>query len=282
MTENAFFRLTLPLRFPVIARRCMFAVLVAVALCAQSLTPAPQQPSWLLNRSDFITEGDLPSHFASTLKQMGARMTGAGKGQVILDGTITDGRGSRSAQLVIQSPGYLAYREGLGRAVAFDGAGFQTKTGAPTADDDAISESLLAHFPDTICLQLAAGGSYRRIGTHFRVDGSKGGNYTGPYWTVYAFSPTKRPGLTAGKALQQELFIAIDERTGFISEVRIVVNSALRQQRVTQTQFENWTQHGDQWFPGKITRIEDGKQVLAFQVLQAGVAAAGPATLFKP
>ncbi len=104
-----------------------------------------------------------------------------------------------------------------------------------------------------VCLQVATGGSYRRIGNHFRTDSSRGGNYTGSYWTLLAFSPKVRQGLVADKALQQELFIAVDEKTGFIAEVKTVVTSGTKQQQVNQTQFTSWTQQSGQWYPATIT-----------------------------
>ena len=187
--------------------------------------------------------------------------------------------------LTIQAPGYLSYREGQGRAVVLNDSGVQAKGAVAAGDDDAVMETLLGHFPDTVCLQAATGGSLRRIGGHFRADNSTGSNYTGPYWTILAFSPSPRKGLAAGKALQQELFIAIDEATGFIAEVRTVVNTGPASrtvQQVNQTQFSNWFQQGDQWFPGKITRLESGKQTLSFQVQQAAVGTAAAVSAFIP
>jgi hypothetical protein len=236
---------------------------------------------WLLNQATLIGLGDIPSHLAMSLEHSGARMMSAAKAQMTINGTVTDGKGSRSAQIVIQAPGYMSYREGQGRAVVFNGNAFQATSGAPSAGDDPVMESLLAHFPDAVCLQAATGGSYRRLGTHFRPDGSKGGSYTGPYWTILAFSPRTRQGLPRGKALQQDLFVAIDEQTGLISEIRVVSKTG-SQQQVIQTQFTAWTQQGDQWFPGKITRLENGKQTLSFQLQQASVGTAVPTTVFIP
>ncbi len=265
------------------ARGCLLAALSATVLHGQGQgSGAAPPPGWLLNHGSLILPGDLPSHLATSLEQTGARMMSADKAQITLTGTVTDGQGSRPAQFTIQAPGYLVYREGQSRAIAFDGNGTQSIAGALTSDDEAVMESLLAHFPDMVCLQVATGGGYRRVGSHFRTDNSKGGNYTGAYWTLLAFSPRKRQGLTAGKALQQELFIAIDERTGFIAEVRTAVSTGPKQQQVNETQFTNWTQQGDQWFPGKISRLESGKQVLSFQVQQAAVGPAGPPTMFVP
>jgi hypothetical protein len=177
----------------------------------------------------------------------------------------------------------MAYRENQGHSVIFNDNGFQGNAGAPGLSDDPIMESLLAHFPDAICLQVASGGSYRRIGSHFRADGSKGGAYTGPYWTVLAFSPRSRPGLAKGRALQQEIFIAIDEKTGLIAEIRAVVSPGPKQPpQITQTQFSGWAQKAGQWFPAKIVRLENGKQTLSFQLQQATVGVAAAATTFVP
>jgi hypothetical protein len=242
-----------------------------------------QQPGWLFNQASLIAPGVLPSHLAISLQQTGARMMTTDKAQVALTGSITDSQGTRSAQFTIQAPGYMMYRDSTGHAVVFNGTSLASTGGtALSSSDAAIAESLLAHFPDMVCLQVATGGSYRRIGSHFRTDGSTGGTYTGPYWTVLAFAPAARQGLTAGAALQQQLFIAIDESTGFISEVRMAVNTGSQQLQITQTQFANWTNQSGQWYPGSIVRLVNGKQVFSFQAQAITVGAAGPTTAFIP
>lgn len=213
---------------------------------------------------------------------MGARMQKAEKAQVTLLGTVTDSEGSRPAQIIVQSPGYFAYREGSGRAVTFNGTTFKTKSEQATDSDDAVQESLLSHLPDSVLLQIANGGSLRRIGSHFRTDGGNNRNSSGPYWTVFAFSPKRRPELPAGKALQQPMFIAIDEQTGLISDVRVVVRTSANVETVTQTQFSHWTKQGDQWFPGKIVRLENGKKTLTFLTRQASTGPALAVTEFEP
>jgi hypothetical protein len=233
-------------------------------------------------KSDFIEAGDLPPHLLAVLEKTGKRMTSPLTAQVSLTGTITDANGTRTGQINVQAPGLLSYREGQSRSVTFNGTAFRTKSGQRNTDDDRVLESLLAHFPDAVCLQVAAGGSYRRVGTHFRTDDGKTKGYRGPYWSVLAFSPATRKGLARGKALQQNLFIAIDETSGLISEVRVVEKSSATQQTVVQTQFTNWTQQGEQWYPGQIVRLEDGKQSLSFRVQQFAVGPAGPLSAFEP
>jgi hypothetical protein len=263
-------------------RAALFPIMIGMAALLINTIPCAAQNSWLLNRSDLIRPDDLPPALFTALQKIGGRMMSADKSQVVLAGTTTDGKGSRPAQIIVQSPGYLSYREGQGRAVTFNGAQFQTRSGPPTSDDHRVLESLLAHLPDSVCLQIAAGGSLRRIGGHFRTDDGKAKNYSGPYWTVFTFAPSHRQGLIHGQALQQEIFIAVDEQTGFISEVRTVVTTAPRQQTVTQTQFGSWIQQGDQWFPGTIVRLENGLPVLSFQTQQAIVGPSVAAAVFEP
>jgi hypothetical protein len=201
--------------------------------------------------------------------------------QVTLAGDITDAAGTRAAQIVIQAPGLLSYREGRSRALTFDGSRFGRQSGQAPATDEPVLESLLAQFPDMVCLQFAHGGAWRRIGSHYRTDDGKAAGYTGPYWTLYAFTPEGRPGLQRAQALQQDVFIAIDEKTWFISEVRVVAGTGTGK-TVTQTKFTNWFQQSGQWFPGTIVRLENGSQTLTFQTQQASAGAALGVTAFQP
>lgn len=244
--------------------------------------PSSAQNFSLANGTSFVSPKDLPPLLETSLQIMGGRMMSPDKAQVTLTGTMTDGNGSRAGQITVQAPGLLSYREGQTRALTFDGSQPKSKSGQFTADDEKVFESLLAHFPDAVFLQVATGGTWRRIGSHFRTDDGTTTNYTGPYWTLSAFSPKARQGLTSGKALQQSIFIALDEQTGLLGEVRIVLNQGANQQTVTQTQFSNWIQQGDQWFPGEIVRLENGNQVLSFQTQQASVGVSAAPAAFVP
>ena len=243
---------------------------------------ADDTPGLLLNNSAYISPRDLPSRMAISHEQTGKRMSSADKAQVAITGTITDAKGSRQAQVTIAAPGYMSYREDKGKSLVYDGAGLKGSAGPLVTEEDGLVESLLAHFPDSIYLQFATGGSSRRIGSHFRADGGKAAGYTGPYYTVISFSPAKRTGLEPGKALQQEIFVLIDEKTDLIAEVRTVVNASRGAATVNQTQFGNWRKQDDQWFPNTITRMENGKQIFSFQVLQAVAGPADAAEKFKP
>jgi len=250
----------------------VFAML-ACSVHALAQVAAPPQTGWLRSGA-FIGPGDLPPDLAAALQKLGGRMMSANKANTTIAGTVTDASGSRPATIIVQAPGYLRYTEsGSSRVVTFDGSRFNSKSGPLAADDVRVAESLLASFPDMVFLQLARKGFLRRVGSGFRTDDGRTPNYAGPWWTVYAFGPGAWQGLSTGQPLQQEFLIAIDAQTWLLSEVRVVDNLGAPDQKVTQTQFSGWFQQGDQWFPGTITRLENGQRVLSFQSKQA---AAGP------
>jgi hypothetical protein len=271
-----------PARIAVWRRNRLFlplAVAVGLPICglAQTVTQSPG----LLSSGNLIVPSALPDNFAATLQKMGGRMMNASVAQVTLTGTTTDSKGSRAAQIVVQAPGFMSYREGTSLALTFNGTQWGTSGPVPS-NQEAILESFLAHFPDVVCLQIAGGGIWRRLGSHFRTVAGNPSSYAGPYWTMWEFSPTTRPGLTAGQALQQNVFVAIDESSWLISEVRVVTKAASGPPTVIETQFNNWVQQNGQWCPGQIVRLEGGQQVLSFQTAQCSAGVAAAATTFIP
>lgn len=255
-------------------------VLTVATLISLAVPCLSQEPVSISKGAALIGPSDLPTGLATSHQIMGGRMTNVDQAQIILTGTTTDDSGSRSAQISIQAPGHFSYREGSSKAITFNGNQIQTKNGQAADSDKPVLESLLTDIPDNVFLQIANGGSLRRIGSHFRNDDGKNKVYTGPYWTVFAFEPKRQNAFISGSA-QRPIFIAIDEQTGLIAEIRSVVNSA-GLQTVTQTQFNNWIKQGGQWFPGKIIRLENGKQTLSFQATQATIGPAVPIATFQP
>jgi len=237
--------------------------------------------AWVKNGA-FLIPNSLPGDFESVRQNMGDRLTAAGKAVVQLQGSLTDSGGTRSVTITVQAPGYLLLQDNT-RSIAYDGIQWSVKNGRGGQDDQRAQESLLAHLPDTLLLQLANYGTVRRIGGHFRTDDGKTAKYSGPYWTIYSFTPSVRAGLTKGEALQQGYLVAIDEKTSLISEVRIVVSKAPNQgAQVIQTKFNKWFQQGGQWYPGEILRTENGQQVLKLSVQGGQVGAQVGITSFRP
>lgn len=239
------------------------------------------QNTWQKNGL-LIAKGDLPVEFAACLQKMGGRLMTADKAAITMSGMLTDASGSQSVQITVQAPGYLRFQDGNSRVLTYNGVKWQSKNGKGGQNDSRIEESVLAHLPDAFLLQLANGGAVRRIGGRFRTDNGKTPNYAGPYWSLYGYSPNARPGLALGQPLQQSVFVALDESTLMVSEIRIVVKSQGASPQVTQTKFTNWFQQAGQWYPGAITRVENGLQTLQLTVQQASTGPQAPTATFEP
>jgi hypothetical protein len=207
----------------------------------------------------------------------------ADKAATSMTGTLTDADGTRQVQITVQAPGNLRFQENdTSRVLAFDGINWRSKNGKGGQDDERIQESLLSHFPDTVFLQIANGGSMRKLGTQFRTDNGQTLNYSGPYWTVYEYTPRALQHVPVGKALQQSYLVALDESTWLISEIRIVLKSDGAPLQVTQTKFNNWFQQAGQWYPGQIVRKENGQQVLSLTIQQGSTGSQLAAASFQP
>ena len=249
----------------------IWMALSALVAGAQTSATVAAQTGWL-GSGNLIGPNDLTQDFAAALQKQGGRMASLGVANVTVTGTVTDANGSRLAKITVQAPGYLRYEEpGTSRVLTFDGSTFSSKSGRIAAGDTPTVESLMAGFPDMIFLQLARKGLLRRVGSGFRTDNGKNPNYAGPWWTVSAFSPAVWQGLSKGQPLQKDMLIAIDESSWMLSEVRVTENPGAANQEVTQTQYSGWFQQSGQWFPGKIARLESGREVLRFEAQQASV-----------
>jgi hypothetical protein len=252
--------------------------LVGFLTVLSTLTAAAQ--GIRLRHGTFIASEDLPGEFALSLKKMGSRLMSADKAAIGVAGTLTDDSGTRQVRITVQAPGYLRFQDdGNSDVIAYDGTSWRnTKS---SGGDARIEESLLASFPDAVLLQIASGAGLRRIGGRFRTDDGKTPNYSGPYWTLYEFAPPAHPGLAPGQALQQSQFVALDEKTWLISEVRRVEGSKAAPQ-VTQTKFNNWFEQDGQWYPGEIVRFEQGKQALKLSIHQASTGSQLATSVFQP
>ena len=249
--------------------------LVCIALL---VPPVVAQPAW--SSMGLINASSLPYDLGNSLTAMGSQMQSTGAAQAVFVGVVTDSSGTRTARITVQAPCYVSYQESASRALSFDCNRLKSASGTISAADDPILESLMANLPDTVFLQVAGGGSIRRLPVTFRNDDGTNPNYAGPWWNMYVFNPIPRAALVADGPFQQQLFLAVDSATRLPAEVRVIENERTPTQKVIQTKYSGWFQQAGQWFPGKIVRLEGGLQVLSFQVQQAAVGGATATSAF--
>jgi hypothetical protein len=244
-------------------------------LAALSLALLAAGQGMRLKHGTFIAPDDLPGEFGVSLKKMGGRLTKAENAAVNITGALTDASGTRQVALTIQAPGYLRFQDQKSsQVITYDGAAWRKSRNAE--NDSRIQESLLAHFPDAVLLQMASGGGFRRIGGRFRGDNGRTPGYTGPFMTLYEYAPAARPGLAPGQPLQQGYMVFLDEATFFMSQIRVAGAPG----HTVATRFNKWVEQNGQWYPGEVVRLEDGAEVLKLTVGTATNEAQRPPSAF--
>ena len=258
-------------------RRLILGVLVAACI-----EPKVLAQEWVKDNKYFV-KGGLPGDFERVREVLGQHMTTPANATLRMEGQLTDSSGTRGATITVQAPGYLLLAESNSRTIGYDGDKWKITNGKGPQADAQAQESLLAHLPESFLLQLANNGTVRRIGAHFRTDNGKTPNYTGPYWTIYSFTPSARNGLAHGQALQQGYLVAIDEKTGFLAEVRVIVKTNPNlPPSVTQTKYNKWNTQNGHSYPTEIVRIENGQQTLKFAVQTAQTGPEANIGTFRP
>jgi hypothetical protein len=121
-----------------------------VLLC---MLPVTADEVWVKNGA-YLTSTSLPVDFERVRQNMGDRLTGAGKAMVRLQGLLTDSGGTRSVTIAVPAPGSLLLQDDA-RSMAYDGVLWNVKNGRGGQDDQRVQESLLAHLPGSLLLQLA-------------------------------------------------------------------------------------------------------------------------------
>ena len=125
------------------AQRTLAAATLGLTLPLACLFGQAQSTTWLTNGTTYVGPTDLPQSLAPSLQVMGNRMTSASTALVSLTGTVTDSSGTRPAQILVQAPGYLAYREGSTRAITYNGSQFSTQSGSLSASDEQVAQRQL-------------------------------------------------------------------------------------------------------------------------------------------
>lgn len=149
-------------------RSRLFLAVAAVGLPICGLAQSATQSPGLLPSGSLIVSSELPDNFAATLQKMGGRMMDASVAQVTLAGTTTDSKGSRAAQIIVQAPGLMSYREGTSLALTFGGTQFAS-SGAVPSNQEAILESFWPTFRTLFACSLPAAESGAALAATFAI-----------------------------------------------------------------------------------------------------------------
>ncbi len=241
-------------------RKPLIRVLILALLSACVILAANNPPS------KYVRIGGLPPGWQLPLWKAGDRLQTPGKERLTLAGTVTrKGAADTTFALVHELPNRVRYSEGAtGVATVFDGTQFG-KTGASLqASDSDLIETLVYDSPIWFLYAPSTGLPARKLGSRFRVDPQKGKPYVGPLYDVYVIMvPVQQPG----KIKSQPKVYHVNSNTQMVEMIKY--QKADAPSTTVQIVLGNWTTVTNNAVPRTIQRLEDGVEVLRFNITSA-------------
>jgi len=216
----------------------------------------------------FLRPGALPPGWQIPLLTMGDRMLKPGKERLVVAGTVTrNGSATTQFQATHELPNSIRYQEQGGPAagtVVFDGNQFGKSAGSAQKLDSDLVETLAFDSPVWFLYAPAKGLPVRKLGSRFRTDGQKGSAYSGSVHDVYLLLvPVQQPG----KVKQQPKFFHVNSDTQLIE--RVSYQDADSPGTKVEIVLGNWATVSNNKVPQLIRRLENGVEVLRFNITSA-------------
>jgi hypothetical protein len=220
----------------------------------------------------------LPSRVVGLVSVHGNRFYTPGNERVTLSGVFTDSSGSNNAVLTVEIPGKvrLAISGSTPKVLLFDGTNTNVGGAAAAGADQDVLESIAGDGLEGFFFSFHASAGHL-LGGHFRMDGGKSANYTGPYYDIWEIFP--RVAVRAGAPVQQKLCY-FDSNSGEFYKCRYKIQRN-GQTIDAQTRYSQWTKTNGQLLPGRIERFEDGVSVFSFVAASAALAPAASGGIFS-
>lgn len=219
----------------------------------------------------YVQPAKLSPRLEANVRKLGDRLIKPGKERMILDGKLTRGAGSTpvSVKLIWELPNLFRYEEQTTAGtvvVAFDGTQVWKSSGAVSAQDADLLETVFNDSTDHFFMGQMSGVAMRRLGYFFRLDDGKSRTYTGPYYDIYQ---TVDPLPAGGRRPKLYYF---NSKTGLLERVRYDIQGFGGITNV-EVRIGDWRSDQGQHFPGSIQRSENGQPVLSFNLSTAAYAA---------
>jgi hypothetical protein len=248
-------------RWPVTLSRFIRPFLT-VALLAGNICAADNSPG---APGKFLRTSGLPPEWQIPLLTYGDRLQKAGKERLLTSGAVTRSGVAVPFQLIHEIPNMVRYQEqAIGNPVSiitFDGNQLAKSVGNPQKQDNDLIETLVYDSPTWFFYLPSTAQGIRKLGSHFRIDGKQTGPYSGPFHDIYlVLLPVKQPG----KVKQQQKFYHINSDTHLLD--RVTYQDADNTSTKIEIFFENWTTASSNRVPQTVRRLENGTEVLRFNI----------------
>jgi hypothetical protein len=213
----------------------------------------------------YVSRARLWPQLREALKVLGDRLEKPGKERLILTGTLSRKQDEKlNARLILEYPDKVRLEEPDGVTV-FDGKELKSsKKDLSKKDEDEI-ESLLSDSAEHFFAGQTGGLATRFLGSRFRTDDGTTPGYRGPFYDLYQVHDR----LTLKKTVSHQPKLYYLNSDSLLVE-RVRYESADTRTKV-EVQLTGWQKVGDQFVPGRITRLEDGATGLSLTVTAATV-----------
>jgi hypothetical protein len=183
---------------------------------------------------------------------------------------LTDQRGQRPVEILLQNPASVRISEGGGasRVTSFDGTRVNAATG-PLAEEAArLLLTFATDSPEAIFQQLAAGEAYRTIGSRHLITGPAAVGRPPEYVDLYQLLP-RAPARAVIPGTARSKTVAFESRSGLIRSVSYHNASNV----VITTRYEDWKTAGEEKYPSMIRRLEGGREIFRIEVQSLSIGA---------
>jgi hypothetical protein len=256
-----------------ISRLVLVLHVVGTAVSGQPTPTPPPTPETY----EVIPANALPGTMRQRYEQLGERLRKAETSRVVYTGVLKDSAGERPVEIVIQNPGHVRITEqGVPpRIVSFNGTRVNSSSGAATAGQTGILETMLLDSPEALFQQLAKGEAYQKLPARFRLTNRPTPAATEEYVDLYRLFPRG----AAAKAIANTGAVKM---IGFdsVSGLPRFVSYARADGTAVAVDFEDWTTSGTEKYPRLIRRLERGVEVFQIRVTAVSVGVRQAAGLF--
>jgi len=206
------------------------------------------------------------------LNVLGDRLEKPGKERLILTGTLSRVVNSQivssPARVILELPDRVRIEEQSGnqlRVIAFDGQNAWKAGGALNRADEEILESLLLDSAEHFFFSQMHGLATRFLGSRFRLDDGTASIYTDPFYDIYQITDQVPFGrATAG---QPKLYY-FNSDTQLLERVRYQIERD-GSQIETEIQISDWRKVNGQQLPGRVARLENGREIVRLTINSA-------------
>ena len=235
-----------------------------------SATPVtPFQDDRQFADANRVRAGALSSHLRNLLAAIGDRLEKPGKERVTYVGMVQRAGENRAAAFTLtwEVPGKIRLQDfGRQQTTVFDGQTVIRSDSASAALNDELLETLVYDSAEHLFLSQMRGAATRFLGSRFRLSEDSQGD-SEPVYDVFEVT---EPNVIRQESVRQTRQYFFNSDTQVLTLVRYrAMNNGV--ETAVEVRFENSRRVGEQRFPMRIVRLEEGNPIITLTIASVSV-----------